>query len=155
IPIMPVKKVNLEVHSPITKLPPELFAEFCAYLSPNDLFILSKVCRKFYSYLSAPNSFTTQQIWKISRLKFMTCDWMPPPNGMSEKCYVELLITERGCQICKIKKQCKIYWEFGVRCCSGCFIKKTVMIEAYTAWFKSILNYPLELIKIMPFINEY
>ncbi|CAI2174119.1 17876_t:CDS:2 [Funneliformis geosporum] len=132
----------------ITKLPPELFVEFCAYLTPSDLFILSKVCRKFYCYLSAPNSFSTQQIWKKSRLKFMTNDLMPPPNGMNEKCYVELLITERGCQICKINKKCKIYWEFGVRCCSKCFSEKTIMVESY-------VDYPRDLLEIMPFINKY
>ncbi|CAI2180018.1 14805_t:CDS:2 [Funneliformis geosporum] len=94
IPKMSAKQA-LAIHSSITKFRPELFVEFCAYLTPSDLFILSKVCRQFYCYLSAPNSFSTQQIWKRSRLKFMTNDLMPPPNGMNEECYVELLINNR------------------------------------------------------------
>ncbi|CAB4391036.1 unnamed protein product [Rhizophagus irregularis] len=109
-------------------IPPEIFAKFCTFLSPNDLFNLSQVCRKFRGYLYAPNSFSTQQIWKISRLQFMPKEDMPPPEGMSEEKYVRLLITERGCQICKKTKECKIYWEFEVRCCEKCFLKKTSSI---------------------------
>ncbi|CAB4410888.1 unnamed protein product [Rhizophagus irregularis] len=109
-------------------IPPEIFAKFCTFLSPNDLFTLSQVCRKFRGYLYAPNSFSTQQIWKISRLQFMPKEGMPPPEGMSEEKYVRLLITERGCQICKKTKECKIYWEFEVRCCEKCFLEKTSSI---------------------------
>src|SRR5256885_7186234 len=54
------------VHSPIINLPPELFAKFCAFLSPTDLLVLSQVCRTFFGYLCAPNSISTQQIWKKS-----------------------------------------------------------------------------------------
>ncbi|RGB41611.1 hypothetical protein C1646_810567 [Rhizophagus diaphanus] len=109
-------------------IPPEIFTKFCTFLSPNDLFTLSQVCRKFRGYLYAPNSFSTQQIWKTSRLQFMPKEDMPPPEGMSEEKYVRLLITERGCQICKKTKECKIYWEFEVRCCEKCFLKKTSSI---------------------------
>ena len=45
---------------------------------------------------------------------------------MSEEKYVELLIKERGCEICKRNKECKIYWEFEVRSCDKCFLNKTV-----------------------------
>jgi hypothetical protein len=103
----------------------ELFVEICSFLSPADLFTLSQVCRKFRGYLFAPNSSTTQQIWKESRLQFMPED-MPPPEGMSEEKYVELLMTEWGCQICKQVKECEIYWELEVRCCDECFSKKTI-----------------------------
>ena len=109
----------------ITSLPPELFATFCTLLPPADLFTLSQVCRKFREYLCAPNSFSTQQIWKESRLRFMTKEDMPPPEGMSEEKYVSLLMTERGCQFCKYSL-CKIYWEFEVRCCYECFSKKII-----------------------------
>jgi hypothetical protein len=109
----------------ITNFPPELFAKFCIFLPPTDLFTLSQVCRKFRGYLCAPNSFSTQKIWKESRLKFMTNEVMPPPEGMSEEKYVELLMIERGCHICK-RKECQIYWEHKVRCCRKCFSKNTV-----------------------------
>jgi hypothetical protein len=65
------------------------------------LFTLSQVCHKSRGYLCAPKSFSTQQIWKESRLQFM-----PEPN--ERKKYVELLMTERGCQIYKHSKKCKI-----------------------------------------------
>ena len=51
---------------------------------------------------------------------------MPPPEGMSEEKYVELLMMEQGCQFCKVKK-CRIYWQFGVRCCWDCLKNNTVM----------------------------
>src|SRR5688572_8707801 len=107
-------------------LPPELFAKFCSFLSPADLFTLSQVCRKFRGYLCAPNSFATQQIWKESRLEFMPKEDMPPPEGMSEEKYAVLLMAERGCQICKQTKECKIYWEFTIRCCKKCFYKSAI-----------------------------
>ena len=110
----------------ITRLPPELFAKFCTFLSPADLFTLSQVCRKFRGYLFAPNSFCTQQIWKESRLQFMPEEDMPPPEGMCEEKYIELLMTERGCQICKRNKKCKIFWQFEVRSCKKCFFMKSI-----------------------------
>src|SRR6266542_2407373 len=114
------------VQSQITNLPPELFIEICSSLPPTDLLTLSQVCRTFRGYLCSPNSFTTQQIWKESRLQFMPKEDMPPPEGMSEEKYAELLIMERGCQVCKRSKGCKIYWEFAVRCCKECHSNNTV-----------------------------
>ena len=107
-------------------LPPELFTKICAYLSPLDLLTLSQVCRKFREYLCAPNSFNTQQIWKESRLRFMPEEDMPPPEGMSEEKYVGLLMTERGCQFCKVK-ECEIFWQFEVRCCWDCLKNETIL----------------------------
>ncbi|CAG8665653.1 1766_t:CDS:2 [Funneliformis mosseae] len=140
------------IYSPITKLPPEIFAKICDNLSPENLLNLSKVCRKFDGYLCAPNSYSTQQIWKKSRLKFLPKKKMPPPKGMDEKRYVELLVG-RDCQICKIKKQCNIYWEFGVRCCLKCFNEKTLkidIIESQMMW-----KYPKELRDIFDIIPYY
>jgi len=117
---------NLVLHSSILEFPPEVFTKIFSFLPPSDLFTLSQVCCKFRGYLCAPNCFATQQIWKKSRLQFMPMENLPPPEGMSEEKYVELLLEERGCQICKRKKLCKIYWEFKVRCCEECFDKKTV-----------------------------
>ena len=74
------------------------------------------------------NCLATQQVWKKSRLQFKPSEKSPPPKGMSKEKYVELLMTERGCQICrKVNvKKCRIYWEFQVRCCEGCFLKNTI-----------------------------
>ena len=114
------------VRPSIVGLPPELFTKICSFLPPADLFTLSQVCHKFRGFLCAPNSFSTQQIWKESRLQFMPKENMPPPEGMNEKKYAELLLTARGCQICRRNKESKVYWVFEVRCCDECFNKKTV-----------------------------
>ncbi|CAG8674260.1 uncharacterized protein OCT59_013988 [Rhizophagus irregularis] len=135
------------VHSQITNIPLELFIEICSFLPPVDLFTLSQVCRKFRGYLCAPNSFITQQIWKESRLNFMPKEDMSPPEGMSEEKYAELLITERGCQICKRTKECKIYWEFTIRCCKECHSNKTVGLIG-------LVDYPSEFVDIMPHTTE-
>ena len=37
---------------------------------------------------------------------------LPPPEGMSEEKYCVLLMMEKGCQICKSNKECKIYMAF-------------------------------------------
>jgi hypothetical protein len=112
----------------IANISPELFVVVCSFLPPDDLFTLSQVCRKFREYLFAPNSVTTQQIWKESRLQFVPKENMSPPEGLTEEKYVELLMTERGCQICrKVNvKKCKIHWEFQVRCCEECLLKNII-----------------------------
>jgi hypothetical protein len=116
---------NVRVQSFIISLPPELFIIICSFLPPNDLYSLSKVCRKFHEYLSTSNSSTTQQIWKESRLKFMPNETMPPPEGMIEKRYVELLMINLGCQICKQNK-CELCWGLEIRCCEECLLNNCV-----------------------------
>src|SRR5688572_15779987 len=93
-------------HLLIVNLPVELFIEICLFLPPVDLLTLSQVCRKFRGYLCAPNSYSTQQIWKRSRLQFLPGEDIPPPEGMSEEKYVELLMKSRGCQVCRRSKEC-------------------------------------------------
>jgi hypothetical protein len=124
--LIKMQEIRTVSYLSINNIPPELFIEICSFLPSVDLFALSQVCRKFRGYLRAPNSFATQQIWKKSRLKFMPKENMPPPEGMSEEKYAELLMTERGCQICKRTKECKIYWEFAIRCCKECHTDNTI-----------------------------
>ncbi|RIA99424.1 hypothetical protein C1645_857132 [Glomus cerebriforme] len=133
-------------HLQYTNIPPELFIDICSFLPPADLLSLSQVCRKFHGYLRAPNSLATQQIWKESRLQFIPNEDLPPPEGMSEEKYVELLMMERGCQICKRNKKCKIHWVFAVRCCKQCFSNKA------TCWYTlNLINCPLEFVDVMPY----
>ena len=51
---------------------------------------------------------------------------MSPLEGMYEKKYVELLMTEQGCQICKHSEEGKNFWQFEVRSCKKCFFMKTI-----------------------------
>ncbi|GBC04827.1 hypothetical protein RclHR1_00590013 [Rhizophagus clarus] len=129
-------------------LPPEIFIEVCSFLPPADLITLSQVCREFRGYLCAPNSSTTQEIWKKSRLQFISKEEMPPPKGVCEEKYVKLLMTERGCQICKHNKECKVYWEFLIRCCHKCYSTKTV-----SRFELMSINCPKEFIEIMPYTH--
>ncbi|GBC23130.2 hypothetical protein GLOIN_2v1868709 [Rhizophagus irregularis DAOM 181602=DAOM 197198] len=129
-------------------LPPEIFIEVCSFLSPAELITLSQVCRVFRGYLCAPNSLTTQEIWKKSRLQFIPKEDIPPPKGMSEEKYVQLLMIERGCQVCKRIKECKIYWEFAIRCCHKCYSIKTV-----TRFELTRINCPTEFISILPYTH--
>ena len=108
------------------RLPPETFIKICSFLPPSDLLSLSQVCCQFHGYLHAPDSSATQQVWKESRLQFMPSEKSPPPKGMSEEKYVELLLKARGCQICKRNKKRKIHLEFAIRCYEKCHYYKTV-----------------------------
>ncbi|RIA99474.1 hypothetical protein C1645_800665 [Glomus cerebriforme] len=136
--------------STFTTIPPELFSKICYFLSPSDLISLSQVCRKFRGFLCSPESFSTQEIWRNSRNIFFPKEDMPPPEGMCEKDYVELLMVNRGCQICKRRKevQVQIHWAFGIRCCEICFLKNTTRMK------ELILNYkmPKSLIFALPYV---
>ena len=110
-------------------IPPELFSNICYYLPPSDLISLSRVCRKFRGFLCSLESFSTQEIWKNSRIQFIPNEKKKSPlKGMNEKDYVELLLIERGCQICKRRKnvEVQIFRPFRIRCCKTCFSKNTV-----------------------------
>ncbi|CAG8475768.1 8195_t:CDS:2 [Dentiscutata erythropus] len=100
-------------------LPPEMFINVCQYLPPKDLLSLARVCKRFNGYLSAETSTTTQEIWRASRTSYLPYLQMSPPEGMTERQYVKLVL-ERGCQFCDRSKIRKVYWEFFVRSCEDC-----------------------------------
>ncbi|CAG8515594.1 12722_t:CDS:2 [Racocetra persica] len=100
-------------------LPPEMFINVCQYLPPKDLLSLARVCKRFNGYLSAETSTTTQEIWRASRTAYLPHLQMSPPEGMTERQYVKLVL-ERGCQFCDRSKIRKVYWEFFVRSCEDC-----------------------------------
>ncbi|CAI2166826.1 9532_t:CDS:2 [Funneliformis geosporum] len=109
-------------------LPPEMFINICQNLPPVDLLSLARACKRFNGFLSAEASMTTQEIWKASREMFLPYLQLPPPDGMTERQYVRLVL-ERGCQFCGKTKIRKVYWEFLVRCCEVCLKKKTLRKE--------------------------
>ncbi|GES92461.1 hypothetical protein GLOIN_2v1764032 [Rhizophagus clarus] len=71
---------------------------------------------------------------------------LPPPEGMIEKKYVELLMIDRSCQICKRNTKCNIYWGLEVRCCERCLLNNCV-----TRGKLYMEKYPREFINIMPY----
>ncbi|CAI2187831.1 657_t:CDS:2, partial [Funneliformis geosporum] len=110
------------------QIPPEIFISICKDLPPTDLLSLASVCKKFYGYLCSMNSFTTQEIWRNSRLTFLPFVQLSPPEGMTELQYVKL-VTERGCQFCGKSRIRKIYWPFLVRCCKKCLEDRTIRMD--------------------------
>src|SRR5688572_7901097 len=124
--------VSTSQSSMIVNIPCEVFVDICKFLPPLDLFTLSIVCKKFRFWLVARSNFGTEQIWKTSRIYWLS-NLQPPPSGMSEQCYVFLHLIELGCQFCGSGKfdprgdlpyntPAEIYWCFRVRCCQRCLL---------------------------------
>ncbi|CAI2175637.1 9471_t:CDS:2, partial [Funneliformis geosporum] len=88
------------------------------------------------------------QISKKSRLQFLPNDKFPP-KGMNEKRYIELLMGQ-GCQICMFSKNCKVFWEFGIRCCLNCFKDKTLKVDLIKSYLS---QYPHEILDIIPYFK--
>src|SRR5581483_4278409 len=87
--------VSASQSSLIVNLPCEVFIDICKFLPPVDLVTFSTVCKKFRNWLVAHSNFGTEQIWKSSRINWLP-HLQPPPNGISEQCYVFLHLIELG-----------------------------------------------------------
>ncbi|CAG8536221.1 946_t:CDS:2 [Ambispora leptoticha] len=121
-----------------TQVAPEIFINICKFLPPIDLLSLAQVCRLFNEYLSSKESESTELIWRKARLTFLSTFDIGPPDGMSERDYIRLIV-EKGCQLCGNKSGASIHWEFLVRVCNQCF-------KANIASFNSIMaNYQIPL----------
>ncbi|CAG8621749.1 24531_t:CDS:2 [Racocetra persica] len=94
-------------------IPIEFLAMICKHLEPNELFVLSGVCKNLRTLLLDTESPATQEIWRNSRLEYCPFLQLSPPKGMQEQEYISLCSTERGCQFCGQRKQwVKVYWQF-------------------------------------------
>ncbi|CAG8704903.1 15950_t:CDS:2 [Racocetra fulgida] len=73
-------------HFPLLSLTPEILAEICENLPPQDLYTLTTVCKKLRNFLWATSG-CTQQIWRKSRsllpVSKFSCS-LSPPKGISE-----------------------------------------------------------------------
>ncbi|CAG8819894.1 27909_t:CDS:2, partial [Racocetra persica] len=134
-------------------LPPEMFINICQYLPPKDLLSLAQVCKLFNGYLCFESSITTQEIWRTSRIEFLPFLQMPPPEGMTERQYVKLVL-ERGCQFCKKPKIRKVYFEFLVRCCEDCLKSKTIRNDQIKEIMPELSNLD-DIISGLPFIPSW
>ncbi|CAG8658278.1 8060_t:CDS:2 [Cetraspora pellucida] len=89
----------------------EIFVNICDHLPPQDLLMLSCVCKNFANMLDADIFAISSDIWKSSREHFTVFKDMDPPKGMSQKRFAQLLNFGKGCEICKSKeKNVQIYW---------------------------------------------
>ncbi|CAG8509303.1 22567_t:CDS:2, partial [Dentiscutata erythropus] len=103
----------------------EVFVNICDHLPPQDLLMLSCVCKNFATMLNADIFAISSDIWKSSREHFTVFKDMDPPKGMSQKRFVQLLDFGKGCEFCKsIEKKVQIYWPAFVRSCKDCIFKK-------------------------------
>ncbi|KAG9291967.1 hypothetical protein G9A89_004905 [Geosiphon pyriformis] len=80
-----MKKFNTLNKSLVNAIPPEIFIEICKDLTPDDLVSLS------------------QHIWRMSRFQFLPLLQFDIPPGLNEKSYIELSMTQRGCQFCRVQ----------------------------------------------------
>ena len=67
---------------PNHNIPISIFIKICEYLPPSDLLSLTGVCKRFREFLCSPESQITQDIWRLSRLKFLPELQLPPPEEM-------------------------------------------------------------------------
>ncbi len=118
-----------------TKIPSEILIEICSHLTPSELYSFSSVCKKYRSLLWSIST-TTQDIWRLSRLRFIPNLTLPPPllrttdkeppERMSEQQYIWLMILCKKCQFCdqKNKSELTMYWEGKIYCCRKCLNKR-------------------------------
>ncbi|CAG8557627.1 9131_t:CDS:2 [Ambispora leptoticha] len=131
-------------------IPPEIFAVICAYLPPAELFTLSRVCRRFRGFLWSTTSAVTESIWRVSRTTFLRYPNMAPPTGLAELEYLRL-VMEKGCMFCDKEDGLTIYWEFQIRCCTGCLEKITIRDYHLSSKLKR-MNVPQDIIFGLPYL---
>ncbi|KAG9301903.1 hypothetical protein G9A89_004583 [Geosiphon pyriformis] len=139
--------------SAFTQIPPEIFAEICAHLSPKNLLSLGQVCRLFRAYLVSESSSSTQFIWRECRVRFLPAYDLPPPDRMGERDYIRLIV-ENYCQVClqKTVGTFHIRWEFGIRVCNKCF-EANIAIDSPR--FARKYGVPKQLLLALPFGNHH
>ncbi|RIA90355.1 hypothetical protein C1645_805779 [Glomus cerebriforme] len=149
--VAPFQKSFSEACPSLIHMPVDVFIEICSHLPHYDLLNLMCVCRRFYYWLNSTTSYTTQDIWRTSRLKFDKYMKLDPPEGMDEISFIRLSMIEKKCQICKSDHDIpKIYWAFRVRLCIKCFKKRvTIAPDKIPEWAKD----PIDITLVLP--HEY
>ncbi|KAG9302550.1 hypothetical protein G9A89_007254 [Geosiphon pyriformis] len=135
-----------------TDIPTEIFANFCEFLPPQDLFSLVPVCKSYRDILYASNSTITEQIWRNSRRTYFPSMIEPPLEGMNEREYTVLLFLQRTCQVCGMRRDempVPLHWEFKIRCCEECFEKN---VASHGELIKEKTRRPL--LSTLPYISK-
>src|SRR6266498_1863135 len=119
----------LPTQSKFLIFPLAIYLRIFKYLTPQDLYSLSSVCKKFRKLLWS-NKKSTQELWKSSRMHNLTYPSLPPPSNMNEQQYIWLALLAKKCQFCN-----NSYNRFGYNVwikrevlCSKCFSEKTLLI---------------------------
>ncbi|CAG8491927.1 17482_t:CDS:2 [Funneliformis caledonium] len=142
VPILPQSKFLI--------LPLIIYSQIFKYLTPQDLYSLSSLCKKLRNLLWSDKK-QIQEIWKSSRMYNLTYPSLPPPSNMIEQQYIWLALLAMKCQFCN-----NSYNRFGYNVwikkevlCSKCFSEKTLLIRD-----KAFPNYlPQGLLYCIPYTN--
>lgn len=93
------------------------------HCDPSMLFALKSVNREFRKLLEYEGT------WKKCRVNNYGEDVPPPPAGLKEYQYLDLLDGQKDCMSCGQKGIRKTYWPFLRRWCKSCFKKKTMKVQ--------------------------
>jgi hypothetical protein len=117
-------------------LPLTIYFQIFTYLTPQDLYSLCSVCKKFRKLLWSDKQ-SIQEIWKKSRMHNLTYPSLSPPPNMVEQQYVWLTLLAKRCQFCK-----NSYNKFGYSVwvkrevlCSKCFSERTLLVRCESKYF--------------------
>lgn len=115
--------------SPFYRLPPAIWMEIFAYVGLPAMGGLKAVCRKFNELLQK------EYIWR--RCRKIHCPDMPKPAFGMKEWDMWSLVRGRGCLKCsdfdeerRDEGNLKVYWQFKVRCCQGCFRRNVVKVSS-------------------------
>lgn len=108
------KPVKADVHA-------DIWEEIFRVTDPNTLLGLRSTCKIFHEILSK------EALWKQCRGN-MFRDSPPPPKGLSEPRYMDLLAGS-GCMTCSIKRTKRVQWAFKSRLCDKCFTTRTMKVR--------------------------
>lgn len=104
-----------------TSVPMDVWAVIFEYSEPKVLFQMRRVSRAFADLLSY------ESVWKKCRIHHYGSRLPPPPAGLKEHQYLDLL-EGQGCMACDNKATRKTYWAYLARWCEKCFTNKTLKV---------------------------
>ena len=112
---------------PADKLSPQLWTEIFTYIGLPSIGKLRVVSKRFVELLDK------EHIWR--RCRKIHCPDMPKPAFGMKEWDMWRLVRGTGCMMCKkyegkVRGQdgMKVYWQFKVRCCEGCFRANVIKV---------------------------
>ncbi len=108
-------------HNGIVPFPMDIWAIILRFTDPKTMLQARLICRDVRELLQY------ESVWADFRLNYFGNDTPPPPDGLNEFQYIDLLASY-GCMCCGKKNVRKVYWAFLRRWCKGCFATKTIKV---------------------------
>ncbi len=109
-----------------TNVSTDAWSHIFAFTDPKTLLELRYTCKTFHDILAR------ESLWKECRINMLGEDCPPPPDGMCESRYMDLLVGQ-GCMGCGSPKVRKPQWAFWRRYCWRCFKAKTFKVRVPTS----------------------